>query len=248
MTPDAPPTMTNRREFAVGGASGVIGTWAPTVTATGLSFAEETALAVSNNATGWCSGIKVFSVAIGGSPSSITDLTVDHGADSIYAYSCAVFDATNLETDYLTGEVVDNAMSTDGAETLTLATGPGSEDTTIGCLFIDADTGDTINADSSDLTQQYDFMENEGGNLWVGYRTGSTSTTVAWTDVAVASVGSAPAFRVQGIAFTLNETVSAPSGTGASTLDDMTASGTGIAPASDPFDTRWDYRSSILRR
>jgi hypothetical protein len=201
--PTFTPTANSRLFVIVGGAFSGTATWAPTCTATGLTFAEETTLAVSNNTGAWTSGIKAFSVAIGGSPSSITDLTVDHGATSVWTYACAAFDVDNLSGDWMVGEIVDSAMADDGAESLTLTATPATGDFAIGCLLIEANGGDAFAATSSDLTEQYDYMEIEGGNMWVGYRTGSTSTALTWTDVAVPTTGSAPAFRVQGIGFIL---------------------------------------------
>ncbi len=109
-------------------------------------------------------------------------ITLDDAAQAVYQYVITIAAQTSYDAAIVGGNAVVTADVGDGAETLTLDAAPATADVTFAMTCID-DSGNAANPTmgTGSWFNVYDGVSNLGSNL--NYRTGSTSTSVPWTDV-----------------------------------------------------------------
>jgi hypothetical protein len=174
----------------------------------------------------------VWTAVIGGSDPGSFTVTIDFPdsrAAGMFAYSIHKSTGHDTGTPF-GGKIATNAEAGNGAVTATLDAAPATDDHTIALSVVDTDgsgTGATFGTSFGTWTET---AEGNGTNEvgWnTGYRTGSTSTSVEWTDV---NTGSATTFTSAQAAIVVKAAAggSTFTGSGAITEADDTVAGTGI--------------------
>lgn len=154
-----------------------------TISGGGLTFTKRV---VVNDTTYWGSGLVIFTAAVGASPSSMT-LTLDCGANNIYVYAVHVVDYTGYDTGTPTGATASTASgATNGLGAITLSAAPAVDSEVFATLHGESVNSSNSAAPGSGWTELYDSA--------IAYsvfqsqvRSGSTSTSVEWSDVSVDS-------------------------------------------------------------
>jgi len=130
----------------------------------------------------------VFSATIAGSdPGSFTVTWNANQSTDVGARAYAIYKITGHDTGTpFGGKIADPTNSGNGAITVTLDAAPASADITLAISFADEDDagGGYGAVFDTGWTEDYDGSSLAARCAWnVGQRTGSTSTSVAWTDV-----------------------------------------------------------------
>lgn len=154
-----------------------------TISGGSLTFTKR---AVVNDTTYWGSGLVIFTAAVGASPSSMT-LTLDCGANNIDVYAVHVVDYTGYDTGTPTGATASTASgATNGLGSITLSSAPAVDSEVFATLHGESVNSSNSAAPGSGWTELYDSA--------IAYsvfqsqvRSGSTSTSVEWSDVSVDS-------------------------------------------------------------
>lgn len=132
----------------------------------------------------WTTGVSVFTAPVTTGASMTLDF--DCGAEDVYNYVAQVFAFTDYDTGSPVGATASNAtMATNGADALTLSASPASTSYVLGLIAINQNTGTSVA--TPDAGDGWAEVLVATGNLrWtqsIG-RTGSTTTSVGWSDVA----------------------------------------------------------------
>ena len=154
-----------------------------TISGGSLTFTKR---AVVNDTTYWGSGLVIFTAAVGASPSSMT-LTLDCGANNIDVYAVHVVDYTGYDTGTPTGATASTASgATNGLGAITLSAAPAVDSEVFATLHGESVNSSNSGASGAGWTELYDSA--------IAYtvfqsqvRSGSTSTSVEWSDVSVDS-------------------------------------------------------------
>lgn len=137
----------------------------------------------------------VFTAVIGGSSPGTFTVSWNAnpaagGATEVGAYAYAIYKVTGHDTGTtFGGKIAYDANAGNGAASVTLDAAPASADITLAMSFADEDDasggyGAAFDSGSGTWTENYDGTSLTARCAWnVGQRTGSTSTTVSWTDV-----------------------------------------------------------------
>ena len=140
-------------------------------------------------------------------------ITVDEGADSVYAYFVDVVDYTGYDTSSPIGASVTNTALSEPTGPMTLSAAPASTSEVIAARVHNAAAiGFTAATPGSGWTELYDqFPYTGGAGMESQVRGGSTSTSIAWTNVNTTPV---TAEQLIGLAIEIKQ---APGGSGTAT-------------------------------
>jgi hypothetical protein len=145
-----------------------------------------TSIAVTTASPNWTYGIRAWRAPV--TTGTSMTLTLDAGAEDVYAYRATVLDYTGYDTGSPSGgTIVGSDADGDGAASITLSSTPASDSEVIAFVM------KVISAGVGAVTPGSDFTELSGSDTgisgWAAFqgqtRTGSTSTTVGWDDLDV---------------------------------------------------------------
>lgn len=191
----------------------------------------------------WSCGERVWTAPVGASPSSMS-LDIDCGADNIYLYKVNVVAYTGYKVSDPVGAIGTNAaFPTAGAASLTLNASPLATSEVIASAFVNhASASSAITPDAA-WTEVY---ENPGDycTLQTQIRTGSTSTSVDWSDVSVtgsAYKGGAIAIEIKAET-AVEETITE----GAEAGDSQAADAVAVATRSEPATAGASFTADVV--
>ena len=138
----------------------------------------------------WASGLVAWVAQVGGSPASMTVTMSENGSWTAYSGCLQVLAVTAHDTADSVGhsEGFHRSDTGDGAWNLTMASAPALASMVIAALATDHDdAGGNDATPGAGWTEIHDESAPSGNCLQTQYRTGSTSTGLAWADTATAS-------------------------------------------------------------
>jgi hypothetical protein len=142
--------------------------------------------------TGYGQGLAIFTAPVDTGASM--SLTLDAGANAIWAYGCQVFQYTGYDPASPVGATaMTNDAVEDGAQSLTLSATPASTSEVLG-FYASYPSTTVSTTEGNDWTELYDAGTGEYTHLHSQARVNVGSTTVSWADVAASGT------QVSGIA------------------------------------------------
>lgn len=149
-----------------------------------------TSRAVSTTSAGWQYGSRIFSAPV--TTGASMALTAGSGGLNVHRYRVVCVEYTGYDTSTPIGATAVGASATgDGAASITLSGAPASTSEVFAAALTAFNGASAFGIDpGADFTEQDDVGETSWAAFQTQYRTGSTSTTVAWADLSSGSFGS----------------------------------------------------------
>lgn len=186
-------TIANGRRIVVLGkfTNGGSGTDAPaallSIDDTGADLVWTKSLSADNGDTDYSSAEITWTATSNGTPFTIT---VTKTGTAVASWGINVYDYAGAHATNWIGATASGQLGgADGAQSLTLSGAPAASSEVIGSTCATVNGGDVNATEGTDWTERYDVPHTDWAMRHIQVRTGFTSTTVPWADVAVGGSG-----------------------------------------------------------